>query len=145
LVELVFDRDYCEELPSGLFADSPAPAIVLFLGEVKSSLSLVSLNDKCLLSDDLLSKKTPMPLVANTCIEYPVALNTKIAKTRILNMKYIVHQPLNSSIFLAAGCGIDRGLFYHSLSKYLDIFLLLDAKFIKFRKGIYYYKKLYLD
>jgi len=129
-----------------LFAESSTPATVLFLGEVKSSLSLVSVNDRCLLSDDLLSKKTPMPLVANTCIEYPVALNTNIAKTRILNMMYLVHQPLNSSIFLAAGCGIDRGTFLPQyLSKYLDIFLLLDAKSIKFRKGIYDYKKLYLD
>jgi hypothetical protein len=82
------------------------PTVALSLGRVKSSLSVVLANDKCLLSDDLLSRRTPRPLLANTCIENPDAVNTNIAKTRIINIMYLVHQPLNSSIFLAAYYGI---------------------------------------
>jgi hypothetical protein len=94
-----------------LLAEFSAPTVVLSLDKVKSWLSLVSVNGKYLLSDDLLSRKTPRPLLANTCIENPAAVNTNIAKTKILNMMYLVHQPLNSSIFLAAYYGIRYGDF----------------------------------
>jgi len=99
LIELELDCDYLDIFPNVLLIEFSAPSALLFLGRVKSSLSLVSVNDKCLLSDDLLSNKTPRPLLAYACIEDPAAVNTIIAKTRILSMLYIVHQSLNSSYF----------------------------------------------
>jgi hypothetical protein len=108
LVDLVFDCDSYDVFPLVLTVEFWDSTVVLFLGEGKSLLSLVSVNDKCLLSDDLLSKKTPRPLLANTCVEYPATVNTNITKTRILIMMYLIHQLLNSSIFLVICYGIRK-------------------------------------
>jgi hypothetical protein len=105
LVELEFNCDSSDTFPA-CYSLNFQPTVELSLGRVKSSLSVVLANDKCLLSDDLLSRRAPRPLLANTCIENPDAVNTNIAKTRIINIMYLVHQPLNSSIFLAAYYGI---------------------------------------